>query len=377
MATTEKSKFDGIAYDAPLTLTEPTWWWRQKQNHKGGKSTKVSVPAADLAGKWVIISGSNNGIGREAAIQMAAWGANLILACRTPPPKETHPNDVVKECFAAAEKAGKKVEVEWWEIDNSDLASVEAFAQRWLETGRPLDILCNNAGMGSSPGGDKVFKTKDGFEIIHQVNFLAHVLLTLRLLPSLAKAKEPRVVCTTSSFHYLGEFDLSNWNGELGKAGNEGVHYYQNNKLNFQIWLTELQRRLLQHEEYKHITVNGCHPGYVNSGIWNLNKSDASAWKEWIGKFFARNLGIDTKQGSMALLHTATSDAAGPNPKTQGVGKEGGKGGGRFFNRIWEEDSMPYCHDADCRCRVWRKSDDELKLAEKGLLNVLGRDYVE
>ena len=52
----------------------------------------------------------------------------------------------------------------------AELASVESFANRWLQTARPLDILCNNAGMGSSPGGQDIFLTKDGFEIIHQVN---------------------------------------------------------------------------------------------------------------------------------------------------------------------------------------------------------------
>jgi len=44
--------------------------------------TDQHVPGADLRGKWIIISGSNNGVGFEAAKPFAAWGANLILACR-------------------------------------------------------------------------------------------------------------------------------------------------------------------------------------------------------------------------------------------------------------------------------------------------------
>jgi NAD(P)-dependent dehydrogenase (short-subunit alcohol dehydrogenase family) len=190
----------------------------------------------------------------------------LVLACRNPPPHETHPDKVVQECKDAAKKKGKTPGViEYWNVDYADLSSVQKLAQRWLDTGRALDILCNNAGMGSSPSSD-VFKTKDGLEICHQVNFMSHVLLTLSLLPALAKASEPRVVCTTSCFHFLGKFDLSNFNGELGLTGAEGVGFYQNNKLWFQIWLTELQRRLLQHDEYRHITVNGVHPGFVNTG---------------------------------------------------------------------------------------------------------------
>ena len=233
--------------------------------------------------------------------------------------------------------------------------------------------------MGSSPGGNKPFLTKDGFEIIHQVNFLSHVLLTLRLLPSLAKAPAPRIICTTSCFHYLGRFDLRNCNGELGGSGQEGVQYYQNNKLWFQVWLTELQRRLLQHEEYRHITVQGVHPGYVNSGIWNVNNKSGwfSGIIEWILKLAAWFMGINMQQGSLAIINAATQHNAGPDPETQGIGEGGGRGGGRYFNRIWEEKPMPHTKDPDCRQRVWRKVNEELKLEEKGLLNVLGLKYEE
>lgn len=366
-----------IPYDAPLSVKQPSGTWIFSQNRKGADSRREKLPAVDLAGKWIIISGSNNGIGREAAIQFAAWGGNVILACRDPPPKETHPTKVVGECQEAAKKAGHTTTIEWWELDCAKLKSVEAFAQRWLDTGRPLDVLCNNAGIGSSPGGSTVYKTEDGFEIIHQVNLLSHVLLTLRLIPSLAKANAPRVVCTTSCFHYLGNFDLQNFNGELGRTGADGVGYYQNNKLWFQVWLTELQRRLLQHPETRHITVNGVHPGYVNSGIWNLNEENGwfTGIKTGFVKLLAYFLSIDPQQGSLAIVNGATQPVAGPDPETQGVGEQGGKGGGRYFSRIWEEEPMPHTKNADCRQRVWRKVNDELKLEEKGLLEVVGLKY--
>lgn len=252
----------------------------------------------------------------------------------------------------------------------ANIASIETFAQRWLDTGRALDILCNNAGMGGSPGGTTPFMTKDGFEIIHQVNFLSHVLLTLRLLPSIAKAPEPRIVCTTSCFHYLGRFNVAKWNGDL-HPGLDGVKYYQDNKLYFQTWLTELQYRLLQHPEYKHITVNGCHPGYVNSGIWNLSgEGIIKTIKEFVVQTAAGFLAINSQQGSLTITYAATAKEAGADPSIQGVGA--GKGGGRYFNRIWEQESMPHCHNRDARLRVWRKVNEELHLQDKGLLNVLG-----
>lgn len=225
-----------------------------------------------------------------------------------------------------------------------------------------------------------------------QVNFLSHVLLTLRLLPSLARAEASRIVCTTSCFHFLGNCDLTNFNGEKGGGPLSGVKvtqqrrtrlfhrklysmltgskFYQNNKLFFQTSLTELQHRLIQHEEYRHITVNGVHPGYVNSGIWNLNSPMYLA--EVILKLMAYYLGITVHQGSLAILHAATSVVCGPDPETQGVAVKGGLGGGRYFNRVWEEEPMPHTRDCDYRLRVWRKVNDELRLEEKGLLDVLG-----
>jgi hypothetical protein len=179
MIMQEPSEIDQIPYDAPLTFPEPPQKWK---NDRAGLNGRVGIngnrsefvnedqlPPIDLSEKWVIVSGSNNGIGREAALAFARMGANLILACRDPPKTEKHPESVVLECEAEAKKFGHVSTVEWWMFDCADLASVEAFAQKWLDTGRPLDILCNNAGMGSSPGGTETFKTKDGFEIIHQV----------------------------------------------------------------------------------------------------------------------------------------------------------------------------------------------------------------
>lgn len=60
------------------------------------------------------------------------------------------------------------------------------------------------------------------------------------------------------------------------------------------------------------------------------------------------------------------------NPEKPVMGTEEVLAGGRYFNRIYEEEAMPYARDPDCRMRVWRKVNDELQLQEKGLLDVLG-----
>ncbi|KAJ5868817.1 hypothetical protein N7534_003370 [Penicillium rubens] len=322
------------------------------------------VPGTNLTDKWIIISGSNNGVGFEAAKSFASWGANLILACREPPAWEQHPTAAVNECKDLAAAHGHSSTIEWWPIDMADLGSVDAFCQRWLQCDRALHILCNNAGIAESTVQTRI--TKDGFQLVHQVNFLSHVLLTLRLLPSLARSAEPRIICTTSCYHHLGVFDLDRVNGKQSWKGND----YQNNKLYFQMWVAEMQSRLLKHPEYIHITINGVHPGFVASGIWE-GLEDAGKAPGGLG-LLLRYVAITSQQGGLAIAHAATGLEFGPDPKTQGVGAENGHGGGKYINRIWEAPAKSYCNDPEARSRLWTKLDEELGLQEKGLLTVLG-----
>lgn len=196
-----ESELSSIPYDAPLSVAQPWFFWTWGKSLKGcNASTLPNLPDVDLTGKWIIISGANNGIGREAAIQFAAWGANLVLACREPPITEVHPTVVVKECMEAAKKAGKAdVSVEWWEWDASTFASIELFCARWLKTGRALDILCNNAGMGSSPDATKAVKTVDGFEVLHQVGSPFHSPLLPLLNINAGQSSIPRFDDTSPS----------------------------------------------------------------------------------------------------------------------------------------------------------------------------------
>jgi NAD(P)-dependent dehydrogenase (short-subunit alcohol dehydrogenase family) len=146
---------------------------------------------------------------------------------------------------------------------------------------------------------------------------------------------------------------------------------YQNNKLYFQMWVAELQSRFLKHPEYLHITVNGIHPGFVASGIWNMLKDDSGSANPVIG-FFLRRLAITSQQGGFAITNAASNPVFGPDPRTQGIGEDVGRGGGKYINRIWEASARAECDDPEARSRVWSKLNEELHLEEKGLLNILG-----
>ncbi|KAE8149937.1 hypothetical protein BDV25DRAFT_119652 [Aspergillus avenaceus] len=326
--------------------------------------TDRDFPGPTLRGKWIIISGANNGIGYEAAKSFAAWGANLILACRDPPEPELHPRLAVRHCTDVAISQGHQSLIEWWELDMADLRSVEAFCNRWLQTDRPLDILCNNAGIA---GATDRHVTRDGFPIVHQVNFLSHVLMTLSLLPSLARSAQPRIICTTSCLHHLGVLDLDHFQGGADTKGSQ----YANNKLYYQIWIAEMQSRFFRHPQYQHITINGVNPGYVITGLWNsIEDNDTAAH---VLRRFLMHLGISGQQGSLAITHAATSPELGASPRNQDGNAPVARVGGKYINRIWEAPAHYYCDDLHMRLQVWRKVDEELELYNKGLLAVLGR----
>jgi len=120
--------------------------------------------AADLpsfAGRTVIVTGANSGLGLITARELARVGAKTILAVR----------NTTKGDEAAASITG---DVEVRKLDLQDLASVRAFA----DGVDSVDVLINNAGIMAVPYS----QTVDGFESQIGTNHLGHFALTNLLL---------------------------------------------------------------------------------------------------------------------------------------------------------------------------------------------------
>lgn len=216
----------------------------------------------DCTGKTVLISGSNSGIGKQAALYFARAGATVVMACRFTATHEQNPEEARKEIVATAGVDDSKVEL--WEIDCSSLANIEKFGIKWRESGRTLDILVNNAGL--SAGKRRI--TDEGFELTHVINLLSHCLLTFYLLPSLNKSAAPRIINTCSCFHAGGKLDFANMDNEkLTSLGPDCVQAYCDTKLWFLMWSVELQDRLSRSDDYRHVIVHGIHPGFVGSNV--------------------------------------------------------------------------------------------------------------
>ena len=144
---------------------------------------------AKLNGKTAIITGSNTGIGKETAKELAKRGARIIMACRN-----------IKEGIKAADEIKQTTENDNVVVKVLDLASFKSirnFADNINSYEERIDILVNNAGVFLCPQS----KTEDGFEMHFGVNYLGHFLLTLLLVKKIKKSSPARIINLTSNLH--------------------------------------------------------------------------------------------------------------------------------------------------------------------------------
>jgi NAD(P)-dependent dehydrogenase (short-subunit alcohol dehydrogenase family) len=146
-------------------------------------TTADVIDGIDLSGKTAIVTGGDSGLGIETVRTLAGAGATVVVPA------------LDRAVATAALRGVDGVEIH--EINLLQPASIEAFAGRFLESGRPLHILVNSAGIMGAP----LERDARGFESHFAVNFLGHFELTSRLWPALAAAGRARVVSVSSWGH--------------------------------------------------------------------------------------------------------------------------------------------------------------------------------
>ncbi len=155
----------------------------------GARSTAAEVVAGlNLRRTNVIVTGGYSGLGLETTRALATAGAHVTVPARDMRKAE------INLAPLHGEVAGTIV-IE--HLDLADPASVQAFGTRYVESGRPLGILVNNAAVMATP----LTRDADGHESQFAINHLGHFRLVAGLWPALVAAGAARVVQLSSLAH--------------------------------------------------------------------------------------------------------------------------------------------------------------------------------
>jgi len=243
-----------------------------------------------MKGKCVLITGPTSGVGKEIAMQLAALGAELILACR----------DLKKGKVTAAEITRRtgSTKLVVMKIDTSSQKSIREFAREFRRKYRRLDVLINNAAgnRGTLPKVDSV----DGIELTFATNVVGYFLLTQELLDLLKKSAPARIVNVASS--YASDLDLDDLQFE--RRPFESFKAYAQSKACDRILTWALARRL----DGSGVTVNTMTPGLITeTGLYR------NAAPELVTRLTQYSGGRTSAQGADTAVWLASS------PEVEGV----------------------------------------------------------
>ena len=253
--------------------------------------TAAQMPSQ--AGKTVLVTGANSGIGYQAALEFARGGAHVLLGCRSEKKGDAAAATLRRELPAA------KVEVVI--LDMASLASVRAFAAQFLSRGGELDILVNNAGVMALPRREL---TPDGFERQFGTNHLGHFALTGLLFPALLKSPAARVVTVASLAHRGGKIEFDNLQSERQYKPWDA---YNNSKLANILFAKELDRRA-RAAGLPLLSVP-VHPGVSKTSIFDNGPGPGggSDLKSRVANFLAPVLMQTDAMGALPTEYAATS----------------------------------------------------------------------
>ncbi|KAM3319978.1 short-chain dehydrogenase TIC 32, chloroplastic [Capsicum chacoense] len=312
-------------------------WLFKRKGASGFSSSSTAEEVThgiDGSGLTAIVTGASSGIGSETSRVLALRGVHVIMAVRNMIAGKDVRDAIVKEIPAA--------KVDTMELDLSSLASVKKFASEFKSSGRPLNLLINNAGIMATP----FMLSKDNIELQFATNHLGHFLLTNLLLDKMKETarktkREGRIVNVSSEGHRFAysegiRFDRINDPKSYGSFG-----AYGQSKLANILHANELTRRLK--EDGVDITANSLHPGTITTNLFR-HMGIFNGFVGSLGKLLLKNV----PQGASTTCYVAL------NPQVKGVS-------GEYFsdNNLAMPSAM--AKDMDLAKRLWDFSMDLVK----------------
>lgn len=284
-----------------------------------------------MRGRVCLVTGASNGVGKAAAIKLATMGASLVLLCRD--------RDRGENAMAEISLRSGSDDLDLLVADLGSLSQIHAAAGAFLDSGRPLHVLVNNAGAIHMDRG----VTEDGIETTFAVNHLGPFLLTNLLLDRMRESGPARIVNVSSEAHKIGYGDgRMAFDDLMGERQFSGWKAYGQSKLANILFTRELARRLNPAE----VTANALHPGVVASEFGRNNKM---GWMPYVQAMYRPFCRSNEKGADTAVWLAAT-------PEIEGVT-------GKYFK---DRKVSPPARQAladDDAARLWRVSEELAGLA--------------
>ena len=287
-------------------------------------------------GKIFLITGANSGLGYETSKSLLERGATVIMCCRDLLKGEQAKKELLKLNFSG--------NIELVELDLSDLNNVEKIAEFIKSKFNHLDVLINNAGIMAPP------KTvsKQGLEIQFAVNHLAHMFLTLKLLPMLEEKNNSRVVTVTSGVQYFGKIQWDDLQGDL--KYDRWASYAQSKLANVMFGL-ELNSKLKESNSKTSSLL--AHPGFARTNLQPKSVESNQSWQEEIAYKLMDPMFQSAKMGALPQLTAAT------DPSAKGGEQYGPRFNFRGFPKICR--NAPKALNQTSRKKLWEISEKLIK----------------
>ncbi|SKA30995.1 NAD(P)-dependent dehydrogenase, short-chain alcohol dehydrogenase family [Enhydrobacter aerosaccus] len=263
-------------------------------------------PAGEGGSRTILVTGSTNGAGRRVAERLAGPGTTVLVHGRN--------RERAEEVLAAIRTAGG--EGRFYPADFAALAEVRGLAEALARDCPRLDVLINNAGIGTGRPGEGRQTSKDGYEMRFAVNYLAPFLLTRRLAPLLRTSRPARIVNVASSGQNQIEFD-----DVMLTRGYGGQRAYGQSKLALIMFTFDLAQELAG----TGVTANCLHPAtYMDTAM--VRESGISPWSS-----------VD--EGAAAILHLA-------------VGPDMAERTGLYYDGLQPAHASSQAYDREARARL-------------------------
>jgi WW domain-containing oxidoreductase len=282
-----------------------------------GSTAEDVTEGLSLAGKTILITGCNSGIGFEAFRVLAKRGARVIGTART----------IDKAQRACDQAGGETIPME---CELSDPQSVRLCVAGLKDRKIKLDSIICNAGIMALPK----LETKHGYELQFFTNHIGHFMLVTGLLDELTDTA--RVVMVSSDAHRRSFAEGIQFDNLDGSKGYSPMRNYGQSKFANILFANELAKRFAGTKK----TANSLHPGVIATNLTRSMNPLVSIPFFVAGPIFLKSI----PQGAATEVYCAT------NPQVADVS-------GKFFSNSNVGQTRPDAMSESLATKLWEASE--------------------